>query len=55
MAIKSNEIPKYPYISDIEEYFTDKPNKKIDNVLINSRTSSGINYTFILKRIEKKE
>lgn len=54
MAIKSNEIPKYPYISDIEEYFTDKPNKKINNVLINSRTSSGINYTFILKRIEKR-
>jgi len=52
MALEYNAIPQYRFIDEIDELFTDKLTSKINNVLVNSRTSAGVNYSFIISRIE---
>lgn len=53
MAICYNQIPQYPYIQELGEPFTDKIHNNINNILVNSRTSEGVNYTFIISRVKE--
>ena len=50
MSLEYNEIPHYRFIDDLDELFTDNIRTQINNVLVNSRTNNGVNYSFVISR-----
>ncbi|GEM_PF-1241508 len=55
LVLAHNDIPKYRFIDELECLFTDKLNKSVENVLVNSRTTAGVNYSFIISKVKKEE
>jgi 3-oxoacyl-[acyl-carrier-protein] synthase II len=51
MALEHNMFPKYKNIEALQDYFTDEIVTEINNVLVNSRTASGVNYSFLISKI----